>query len=353
MKKTTPLNNKVIKQTEAPPKKVHWFFKTLLIILSVLIIISLLAMVRFWWLNHNKKEVLGVSFSQEQAERFGGDWHQNYTALLDELGFRHIRVPAYWNRIEPQPGRYNFSETDYMVAEAKKRGAKLTMVIGQKNLRVPECYYPSWLDKNNSEQVQTEVNKMLKATVEHYKNEPTIEAWQLENEFLLKDFGVCPSQNLTNKALKAELATVQNTDNTRPIIITQSNQTGFPIFGPLANVYGFSMYRWVWSPFGYYRYPQTGIYNWWKAAIINLYTGQDIKVHELQTEAWDKVGNENLDFTRSQQTMNPRQLAENIDYARQTQIKRIDLWGSEWWYALKQQGHPEMWEAVANLPNKD
>ena len=76
-------------------------------------------------------------------------------------------------------------------------------------------------------------------------------------------------------------------------------------------------------------------------------------MHELQTEAWDKVGNEHLDFNRSQANMNPAQLATNLEYARQTQIKRIDLWGSEWWYALHMQGHNEMWNAVKQLPNKN
>lgn len=319
----------------------------------VLILFSFTLMFRFWWLQRSKPEVMGVSFSQVQAERFGSDWRDNYTALLDDLGFRHLRVAAYWDRIEPRPSEYDFAETDYMVTEAKKRGAKITMVIGQKTIRVPECYYPSWLDKNNPEAVQTEVNKMLKTVVERYKSEPTIEAWQVENEFLLRSFGDCPTQNLTNQALSNELNTVKSLDPTRPIIITQSDQIGWPIRGPFADIYGFSMYRWVWGKLGYYRYPQSGLYNFFKAAVINFYTGQDIKVHELQAEAWDRVGNESLSYELSRTTMNPIQLYENIEYARQTQIKRIDLWGSEWWYALKEQGHPEMWQAVQRLPNKN
>ena len=336
--------------------KNKWYRKPLKIILVIFLFalgLSLILMLRFWIIGRSTQEVLGVSFSQVQAERYGSDWRTNYTAVIDELGFKHLRIAAYWDRLEPQPGVYDFSETDYMVAEAKKRGAKLTMVIGQKSLRVPECYYPAWLDKNDAALVAENANKMLKVVVERYKNESTIEAWQLENEFLLKSFGDCPAQNLNNEALKKELATVQSVDTSRPIILTQSNQTGFPVFGPLADIFGFSMYRWVWSPFGYYKYPQTGIFNWWKAAIINAYTGNQIKVHELQAEAWDYTGNENLEFARSQATMNPAQLIDNIEYARQTQIKRIDLWGSEWWYALKQQAHPEMWETVKQLPNKN
>jgi hypothetical protein len=87
--------------------------------------------------------------------------------------------------------------------------------------------------------------------------------------------------------------------------------------------------------------------------MISWYANQKTKVHELQSEPWGKVGNEELDYAETLQTMNPRQLNQNLEYARQTQIKRIDLWGSEWWYAMRSKGHPEMWETVKNLPNKD
>ena len=342
-----------MKETKSPNPKLHWIVKTILITLGVFIAISFIFMMRFWLLNHSKQEKIGVSFSQVQAERYGSNWRNNYTAIMDELGFRHIRIAAYWDRLEPQQGVYDFSQTDYMVNEAQKRGAKLTMVIGQKSLRVPECYYPTWLDKNNSEVVHTESLKMLETVVNRYKNNPTIEKWQLENEFLLKSFGNCPAQNLNSKDYQSEYNLVKSLDNSRPIVITQSNQNGFPVRLPYGNVFGFSMYRWVWSPFGYYRYPQTGLYFWWKAAIINLYTRADIKIHELQAEAWGKVGNENLTPQESFQTMNPKILYENIEYARQSQIKDFDLWGSEWWYHLKQNGYPAMWDAVKTLPSKN
>ncbi len=329
------------------------YIKILLISISVFLVISMLLMIRFWWVQRSEQEVIGTSFSQVQAERYGSDWTNNYVSLMDELGFRHLRVATYWDRIEAAPSQYDFSELDFMIAEAKKRNTKLTLVVGQKVIRVPECYYPAWLDKNNPEQVQQHVNKMIKVVAERYKDEPTIEAWQLENEFLLRSFGDCPKQNLTREALIGELNTLKSVDTSRPIILTQSDQVGFPILGPFGDIYGFSMYRFVWSPIGYSRYPQSGIYNWWKASMISWYANQKTKVHELQSEPWGKVGNEELDYGETLQTMNPRQLNQNLEYARQTQIKRIDLWGSEWWYAMRSKGHPEMWETVKNLPNKD
>lgn len=327
--------------------------KVLFCIVIVAVCVSIILMTKFWFQQRSKQEVFGVSFSQVQAERYGSDWRANYIALLDELSFKHLRVAAYWDRIQPNPHSYDWVELDYMVAEAKKRNAKLTVVVGQKVIRVPECYYPKWLNKQSTAEVQQAETVMLKELIKRYKNESTIEAWQVENEFLLRSFGDCPKQNLTKEVLHNAVETVKSVDNTRPIIITQSDQIGWPVRGPFGDVFGFSMYRWVWSPLGYYMYPQSGIYNWWKAAIISTYTNQDTKVHELQAEPWDYTGNENLDYQRSLQTMNPVQLMNNIEYARQTQMKRIDLWGSEWWYAMHKQGYNEMWQAVQALPNKE
>lgn len=301
--------------------------------------------------HRNDPEIIGVSFSQVQAERYGIDWREAYSATLNELGFKHIRVATYWDRLEPSPGQYDFSELDFMFNEAERHDAKIKLVVGQKVIRHPECYYPTWLDAKNTDEVAGRANAMIRAVAERYKRHPALESWQLENEFLLKSFGVCPPTNLTNARLKAELATLRSVDSTRPIELTQSNQVGFPVFGPNSEQFGFSMYRTVWNNrLGYFVYPQTGTFNWWKAALIEATRGTRVTIHELQAEAWGKVGNEYLPIADAYQSMNPEKLNENIDYARSTNIKTMYLWGAEWWYWLKaHQNQPAMWQAVAAI----
>jgi len=296
--------------------------------------------------HQDTPETIGVSFSQQQANDFGIDIRSAYTAILDDMGAKHLRLAAYWDRIEPAPDRYDFEETDWMLDEAAKRGAKVKLAIGQKLIRVPECYYPKWLDENNSELVEERVNKMLRVVVERYKNHPALESWQLENEYVLRGFGECPDKNFTNEKLATELATVRVIDSTTPIILTQSNQAGFPMLGPITEYYGFSMYRVVWNSLtGYFMYPQRGIYTWWKAAWIETFHPTTVTIHELQAEAWGPVGNQNLSFADTQRSMSINQFKDNLAYARESHIKRFDLWGSEWWYWLKTtQNHPEYWD---------
>lgn len=328
--------------------------KFLKVIFTILIILAIFISFLMWEFaveQSKKPEMIGVSFSQIQAERFGVDWQKNYLAIIDELQFKYLRLAGYWNRIEKQKGSYDFSELDWMMDEAAKRDVRVTLAIGQKLPRWPECFYPEWLDKNNPDEVSYRANKLIGEIVKRYKNHPALDTWQLENEFLLRSYGKCPKNNLTRYQLKKELQTIKNIDRKHGVALTQSDQMGWPIIGPFANQYGFSMYRRVWWDYmgytGYFKYPQPGIYNWFKAAIIKFYSGQEPRVHELQAESWAKTGNEFISAEEMDKTMNPKYFDDNIRYVRDSKIRRYDLWGAEWWYYMKtKKDSPAMWEKV-------
>ena len=89
--------------------------------------------------------VYGATFSPRFAEQFGLDWKAAYRAMLDDLRIRTVRVAAYWDRVEPRRGEYDFSETDWLIAEAGKRGAEIVLAVGQKLPRWPECFVPEWV----------------------------------------------------------------------------------------------------------------------------------------------------------------------------------------------------------------
>lgn len=335
-------------------KALAWFKWSLAgigLMIAVFWLLSLVLMGQFWHKHHNEPEVIGVSFSQKQAERYDVDWRANYRAILSELKPKHVRISAYWDRIEPRPGIYDFSELDWMLEQAHLANAEVTVVVGQKNLRWPECYYPPWLNTANTVEVQSRANTMVAATVSHLRSRPALARWQVENEFLLRSYGKCPLAALTRAQLQREVSTVRRLDPARPIVLTQSDQFGFPLFGPFADWFGFSMYRWSYNEdFGYFRYPQPGAYNWLKAAWVEFLTHQQVKIHELQAEAWGKTGNEYLPLAEQYKTMNPAQLRDNVQYARDTNIRQFDLWGAEWWYWLKVvKNQPAMWEEVKNV----
>lgn len=327
------------------------------IVVAAAVVFSAIAMWRFARHQAAKPLTLGVTFSQKEAQVYGNNWQKNYLALLDELHFKHLRIMAYWDVTEPQPGQYDFSQTDWMIEQAKARGAHVTLVVGQRQPRYPECFYPSWLNKNDPAAVRWAVNQYITATAAHYRNEPAIEDYQLENEFLLTVFGTCPKANLSSRALQTELKTLQAADVAKPVVVTASDEFGLPVFGPTGDIFGLSLYKTVWNPIthhGYFTYPQPSWFNWWRAAVVWQARGSEARVHELQAEPWGPVANQDLSEAEAAKSMNPDKLRRILAYAERSKIKRIDLWGAEWWYWEKtQRGNAAMWDAVQALGNKN
>jgi beta-galactosidase GanA len=86
----------------------------------------------------------GVTFSPRQTEYLGLDAGKVYLALLDDMKVSHLRLMAPWYKVEPQSGQYDFSDVDWYLREAQKRGAKVVLALGRKLFRWPECHEPEW-----------------------------------------------------------------------------------------------------------------------------------------------------------------------------------------------------------------
>jgi len=55
-----------------------------------------------------------------------------------------LRLVAYWQKIEPEQGKYSFEDLDWQIKEAEKRDIEVILVIGRKVSRWPECHIPEW-----------------------------------------------------------------------------------------------------------------------------------------------------------------------------------------------------------------
>lgn len=140
---------------------------------------------------------LGVDYYPEQWD----------AALLEddldtivELGCNVIRIAEFsWHLMEKREGVYDFSFFDNVIAAAKERG--LSVIMG-----TPTATIPAWLAKKhpdilsefeggrkrsfggrhvycfNSSHMYDYSEKIIRALVEHYRNEKAIVAWQIDNE---------------------------------------------------------------------------------------------------------------------------------------------------------------------------
>ena len=336
------------------------FFKKFFLIFLILIII-LLAYLFIGQPKPQSNIVWGVNFSQKQAISLGLDWQKTFLAILDDLKVRHLRIATYWDLLESEDGKYNFSDLDWQVNEAIKRGAQLILAIGLKTPRWPECHLPTWASNLSPQEQQEKINDFIKQIVLHYQNEKNIIAWQIENEAYFP-FGKCPKR--ASGFLDEEIKLVKSLDN-RPVILTDSGEWSMWFkMAKKADVVGISLYRRVYSttfsflhkifpfiPEGFYlTYPFPPKYFYAKAKLIEKIFHKPVIVAELQAESWLKS------FTTSakeqSRTMDFEKLKETINFAQHTGLNQFYFWGAEWWYWLKtSQNNSQIWDLIKNLLN--
>ncbi len=292
----------------------------------------------------------GATFSKKYATELGLDWHEAYTATLDDLGVRALRIPVYWDEIEPQPGKFNFSDVDWQLQEAGRRDAKVILAVGLKVPRWPECHEPDWAKEMDDQALRARTMIMLETAVRHFSRSPNFDAWQVENEPFFP-FGECPK--IDRLQLISEVDLVKAFDS-RPVVITDAGElSDWVRAASIGDILGISTYRNVWNRYlGHLFWP---ISPKWYATRLNVVRPlvQEVFVSELQAEPWSPGPIRNWDIEEQKKHMNPKKLNDNMAFVRRMGVSEVYLWGVEWWYWMKTQGHPEMWQAGQSIFTSD
>lgn len=304
-----------------------------------------------WTTIYKPEEIeYGVTFSKKQSQALGLDWKANYLAMLDELKVKKLRLPVYWDEVQPGAKHYDWSDTDWQIDEAEKRGVQLILTIGNRVPRWPECHLPGWTDDYSAAARQDATMEYLREAVARYRQRPTLAYWQVENEPFLKYFGICPP--FDKDFLDKEIALVKSLD-THPIIVTDSGELSlwFPA-AKRADVFGSTMYLNTYSSHlkRYIHYPITPAFFRIKRNLANLFAyPQDWIVIELQGEPWGKTSFQDLPQEERDRTMTIDKFNEIGEFARQSGFRTMYWWGVEFWYWEKQRGNDAYWLAAQKL----
>lgn len=292
----------------------------------------------------------GVGFSKPFAIDMGLDWEDTYLAILDELHPRFLRLPVYWQDIEPKPGEYFFADYDWMIKEAEKRNIKLILVVGRKLPRWPECHLPKWALSLDEKTQQEKIINLITEIIKHYKDLENLSGWQVENEPFLA-FGECPKLDV--EFLDREISLVRLLDSRHPIIVTDSGELSIWLrAAKRADIFGTTMYRIVYNRYtGYIEYPLPPKFFWLKANLVHLfYPKKPIIVSELQAEPWGPKLIYELDIEEFDRSMSQKQFYDNIAYAKKVGFPIVYLWGAEWWYWMKiKYSNDKYWQAAKEL----
>ncbi|MGH7195305.1 MAG: beta-galactosidase [Candidatus Saccharimonadales bacterium] len=336
----------------------RWWHKLIVIVLiAIVLFIGTMYGVARWYIysQSSRPTTLGVSFIPDYARYLGVNPKQTMDALINDLHVRNFRLTSYWSDIEPTKGQYNFSQLDWEFAKANAAGAKVTLSIGLRQPRWPECHAPSWINTAKPEsQWQPQLKAFMKKVINRYKNNPALQSYQLENEYFNGNFGDC--HNSSHSRLISEFNLVKKLDSSHPIIISRSNNSPTLIVGqPQPDIVGVSVYRKVWNDtlyHGYFNYPLPAWYYASVAGWQKIFTGKPSIIHELQAEPWPPHGQTILQTSLKiqNQTLNAKKLKQNANFAKATGIKTIYFWGAEYWYYRWQiEGDKSVWNAAQQI----
>lgn len=333
----------------------NWWhrFKTVKnILLVVFAILVALLFFSFGKIYPAKEIVYGATYSPKHARDLGLDWKKVFTDSNRELGITNWRLSAYWDQIESNSGQYDWSEMDWLLQQTKDDKDKVILAVGGRLPRWPECHFPDWAKNLTKESREEKILNYIALTVERYKDNPSIIAWQVENEPFLSHFGECPV--LDADFLDKEIALVKKMTNNKPIVVTDSGELSLWVrAASRADIFGTTMYRNTYSSVlnSYISYPITPAFFRAKRNLANLFASpKKWIVIELQAEPWASQPYQAVSQAERDRTMNAQQFTETMEFARNAGFKELYLWGVEWWYWEKEtRNRPDFWEKAKVL----
>lgn len=317
-----------------------------------------------------KEPIWGISFRPAYAIYLGLDPKETALAIFDDLKVSHIRLIIPWEDIEKQENEFNFSFFDWFVDEASKRGVKIIPNIGERVAGWPEFHIPDWAVKLPEEKRQERLLLIEEKIIRRYKDKPALseKIWQVENEYLFpwdkivhleKELGINPRGD--PEFLKREIELVKTFTGGSVIVTDSGELSDWKEASKIGDYFGITLYRTVWQRVWgergfplYYGYlpPFTWIsptYYHNKAEKLGLEINK-VFIMELQAEPW--VRDEALKEVSTEvqiKAFGVEKFKNNVEYARKTGFPRAYLWGAEWWYYLKVNGHSEIWDEAKKL----
>lgn len=319
----------------------------------------------FFWLNWpHRTDVLfsnkqyGITWSPPYARYLGVSSEQGLTDSLEELQVDHVRLSTEWSSIEAVQGKFQWSDLDRHLDILAAHHVAVTLAIGFKTPRWPECSHPVWAEHLSQSEREAALSRYLVALVRHVRDRKEIVAWQVENEPFFP-FGAC--QPRLRQDIRNEYALVRALDPYEPfhrlLTVTDSGEQGawlppassvdaigFSVYRVTDNKYlGIHTYDWL-PPWWYYR----------KALLLHFITGKRYYVSELQMEPWALMDMKSASIQEMFQTFSIHRMQVNHWELKCLGFAHIDLWGAEWWYWMKEQmHHPEFWEEAKRIFTKE
>jgi hypothetical protein len=336
-----------------------------------------------------RSTLLGLSFRPLQAAALGLDARMTLQTLLT-YPFELIRLGAYWNRLEPAPGRLRPDELDWQIDAAERAGKQIILCVGAvKTFGYPEFFVPAHhlpqpLPEGAVITPATHAALLAAATafitrlVERYKEREAIVAWQVEHE-AVDPLGVEHSWRLAAAFVRQEVEAVRSVDPTRPILMNGFLPTSLPVrlqqwwrtrdqgdslsvAQQLADIVGIDYYprhalvrlgtRTMYLDGSRSPWPQR---RWRQVCDDGTRQGRQFMIAEGQAEPWEAVTTPPNPAAWGMYSCLPEQVIETYNqcmaWTRQghTDLYAYLFWGAEYWVLRQQSGDTRYIDAFGRI----
>jgi len=303
----------------------------------------------------------GFSFSPLTSIWAGRDPARDLTLLVDSTNPDLVRLPVYWETVQPSPDQLDFSSVDALLAVIAKHNqiapnpTRVVLTIGARNFLYPELHEPAWAGPRqqpylNEVQSGTAYRAYFEGSIERYRSSPLLYAWQVENEPL--DYvgnSFTGDDQIKVVQLDWEIAAVHRLDPAHKAVTTTFD--GWNVAVDMMQVYtpgvlyrlggwpsghpegaleagdalGLDLY--VDGPTTPLRFTSPDLRAEWKEQAVGWWAtrahamGKDLWLAEMQAQPW----------SASPGQFSPSDLvASAVDY-RQEQLQVVLLWGVDTW----------------------
>jgi len=332
--------------------------------------------------------LLGISFRPPHIAALGLDQRATLQTLLT-YPMQLIRLGAYWDRIESEPGTFNTDELDWQIDAAERAGVRIILCVGPlKVFSYPEFFVPAHhlrqpfpehtrIKPSAYRSLVAAATDFIARIVERHKHRHAIVAWQLEHE-AVDPLGIEHSWRLDVDFVAEELAALRATDASRPIVMNGFLPTSLPVLlmqrwrtrdqgdslavaERMANIVGIDYYpRQALISLGRKTLYLDGSASRWQktwrqrlCAWISAH-GQQLMITEGQAEPWETVTTPPNPTGRQMFSCLPEHIITNYNTCMRWSQQGCTLyaylfWGAEYWVLRKQHGDPSYLHAFARI----
>jgi hypothetical protein len=335
-----------------------------------------------------RSTLLGLSFRTPQVAALGLDGRVTLQTLLT-YPFHLIRLGAYWNRIEPEPGTFSTDELDWQIDAAERAGKQIILCVGPlKTFSYPEFFVPAHhlrcpfpehtlIKPSAYPSLLTAATAFITRLVERYKQRKGIVAWQLEHE-AVDPLGVEHTWRLAVDFVEKEVEAVRKADPSRPLMMNGFLPTSLPVglsqwwrtrdqgdslavAQRMADMVGIDYYpRHALMTLGSKTlYLDGGKHPWQQRRRKQLFAwtrthGQQLMIAEGQAEPWETVTTPPNPSKQGMYSCLPEHVIANYNTCLRWSQPEASLyaylfWGAEYWMLRKQCADASYMQAFARI----